>query len=160
MVASNQPFYPFYIYFLVGNDGGVSFLTLLSTPFFLLIPHLSRNWPNASLASIPVLGLANGMLAMKALGIEAGIELFVLPCVLVALLVPDRQSSRIVLPAAASTVVLFWIQFVYQAVALHTFSAQEFVSLYRLNAFSVAGLTIYILYALGRARLDHNRIRT
>ena len=41
-VVGNQPFYPLYVWWVVGDDGWVSFLTFLSTPFFLIIPAIAR----------------------------------------------------------------------------------------------------------------------
>ena len=160
MVASNQPFYPFYVRFVAGDDHGVSFLTLLSTPLFLALPMMARWRPTLALAGIPVLGLVNGMLAMKALGTVAGIDLFVIPCLLVALLVLHRDSWKVVVPAAACAVLAFWAQYFWQGSPLHAFTGQALHSLYRLNAFSVAGLTLFITYSFTRARLERARIRT
>ena len=54
LVASNQPFYPFYVRFMAGPDGGATFLTLLTTPLFLVVPLMSRRSPRLALASVPV----------------------------------------------------------------------------------------------------------
>ena len=44
VVASNQPLYILYLYALIGGGEKLapSFLTLLSTPFFLAVPFVSR----------------------------------------------------------------------------------------------------------------------
>ena len=42
LVASNQPFYPLYVYFSVSAHIAPTLLTFLSTPFFLAIPAISR----------------------------------------------------------------------------------------------------------------------
>lgn len=160
MVASNQPFYPFYVRFVAGDDNGVTFLTLLSTPFFLAIPLLARWRPAIALAAIPVLGIANGMLAMKALGTQAGIELFVIPCFLVALLVSYKNTWKMPVSLAVVSGLSFGLQFLLQEASLHAFDAPQYSSLYRLNAFSVLGLTAFIVYSLGRARLAGARIMT
>ena len=160
MVASNQPFYPFYVRFVAGDENYVSFLTLLSTPFFLTIPLLARWGSPIALAGIPILGLANGMLAMKALGTHAGIELFLIPCLLVALLLSHNHYWKIVLGSAIAAALVFSAQFLLQTTSLHTFNAQEYISLYRLNAFSVAGLTLFITYSFGRARFQRTKIKT
>ncbi len=160
MVASNQPFYPFYVRFIAGDDNGVTFLTLLSTPLFLAIPVLSRWRPTLALAGIPVIGLVNGMIAMKAIGTAAGIELFVIPCFLVALLLAHKDSWKIVMGLAMCAALTFGLQFSLQQTSLHQFDDLQYASLYRLNAFSVAGLTIFIAYSLGRARYAFTRSRT
>lgn len=99
LVVSNQPFYPFYVRYLAADDGGLSFLTLLSTPMFAAIPLIARYFPVAGIAALPVTGLLNGMLATWALGSRAGVELFVVPCIAIAILAASRKSAPLVLGA-------------------------------------------------------------
>ena len=47
VVASNQPFYPLYLYAIVGNQAWPAWLTLLTTPFFLAVPAVARRYPLA-----------------------------------------------------------------------------------------------------------------
>ena len=150
LVASNQPFYPFYIRYLVGNDGGVSFLTLLSTPLFIAIPAIARRAPGMGLAALPVIGLANAMVATIAFGREAGIELFAIPCILIAAATTLRGPRLVPLLSALALVVYFAVFAAIQN-PLHPFSPAETASLYRLNMFSVAGLTVYIAYSFASA---------
>ena len=42
LVASNQPFYPLYVYWLATTNIEPVWYTFLSTPFFLAVPALSR----------------------------------------------------------------------------------------------------------------------
>lgn len=42
LVASNQPFYPLYLFWLVSADISAAWFTFLSTPFFLAVPVVAR----------------------------------------------------------------------------------------------------------------------
>ena len=42
LVASNQPFYPLYLFWLVSADITAAWFTFLSTPFFLAVPALAQ----------------------------------------------------------------------------------------------------------------------
>jgi hypothetical protein len=150
LVASNQPFYPLYIRYLVGNDGGVSLLTLLSTPFFVAVPALARRAHTLGLAALPVVGLVNGMIATLAFGRQAGIELFAIPCMVIAA-AGTWRGSRLVLLLSTIALLLYFAVFSAMSTPLHNFTPGEIESLYRLNMFSVAGLTLYIAYSLGTA---------
>lgn len=157
LVASNQPFYPFYVRFMAGDDGGASFITLLSTPFFVAVPTLARLSRSAALAAVPVIGLVNGMFATKALGAAAGIELFAIPCMLVALLGSDRRSWAIVMSAAVAALAVYAAVYATTDGSWAGFGAVAHSSVYRLHLVSIVFLSLYIVYALGaarRARLD------
>jgi hypothetical protein len=54
LVASNQPFYPLYVYLAVSPHIAPTFLTFLSTPFFLAVPALSRRSPAFGRALLPL----------------------------------------------------------------------------------------------------------
>src|SRR5208282_4409220 len=68
VVASNQPFYPFYIRFFVGDDNGASLLTFLSTPFFLAVPAVARISSLAGRAMLPIVGILNTLFCAKIFG--------------------------------------------------------------------------------------------
>jgi hypothetical protein len=84
LVALNQPFYPLWIRGFVGDDGWVSTLIFLSTPFFAVIPAVSRRASLAGQAMLPLVGTANTMLSAKAFGSASGVELFLFPCAMAA----------------------------------------------------------------------------
>ena len=83
LVAVNQPFYPIYVAWLVGN-AWPTLLTFLSTPLFLAVPAVARRSPQAGRALLVLAGVANTMLAAKAVGVASGVEAFLAPCVVLA----------------------------------------------------------------------------
>ncbi|MGD9671423.1 MAG: hypothetical protein AB7U75_20640 [Hyphomicrobiaceae bacterium] len=152
LIASNQPIYPFYVRFVAGPDGGATFLTLITTPLFLAVPWFSRSSHRLGLASVPVIGLANAVIATLALGNAVGIDLFVIPCLAVAALVAERCNYKLVLAAALGALTAFLFVHFAGIEPMHRFADAAQSALYRLNAFAVAGLTIYIAIAFSRAR--------
>jgi hypothetical protein len=84
VVASNQPFYPLYVYWTVSDYIWPTFFTFLSTPFFLAVPAIARRYPMAGRALLPVAGMANTILSAKVFGQASGVEIFLIPCALIA----------------------------------------------------------------------------
>ena len=144
VVASNQPFYPLYLYFAVGPVIWPSFLTFLSTPFFLAVPAVARRWPAFGRALLPLTGIANTAIAVKAFGAASAVELFLLPCLaLGALLFRPGERVWTWLVAVSAAAVYFALPG-WSGPPLHDYSAGEYASFARLNAMSVATLTLFV----------------
>jgi len=146
VVASNQPFYPLYIYGAVSHSIGVSFFTFLSTPFFLAVPWVARRHSIAGRALLPLAGLANTALSTKLFGAASGVELFLIPCIMIATLSFGRRERFIAFSLASIAALLFIFRDIYGA-PVHLYSQEEYAHFVRLNAFSsgtlifLAGLT-------------------
>jgi hypothetical protein len=146
LVASSQPLYPFYVRWLVGGDWRVAFWTFLSTPFFAAVPLLARRRPAAARALLPATGIANGIVSAKAFGTASAVELFLIPCALIAALACSGWVRIALLAATAGAALLHCC---YGA-PLGRFDAEQ--SFRALNLYSVAVLTAVILWQLIRAR--------
>lgn len=141
-VVGNQPFYPLYVWWIVGNDGGVSLVTFLSTPFFLAVPAVARRSSLVGRAMLPIVGVANTILSVKAFGFASGVALFLGPCAMIA---------GMALRAGERSIMLMILGFTFAAFALHDwlgapvhlFSSEEYARFLSLNAWSVAGLTVF-----------------
>jgi hypothetical protein len=144
LVAGSQPTYPLYVWWAVGGDWWVACWTFLSTPLFLAVPALARRDARAGRALLLVAGVANAMLATKAFGEASGVELFLIPTALIALLAL-RGGLRAMLIAGMLLVAA--LHGVYGAPWGH-FSAPQYAAFLRLNAYSVAVLTVVILWTL------------
>jgi hypothetical protein len=144
LVALDQPFYPLYIWGIVGWDGGAGLLTFLSTPFFAAIPAVARRSPLLGRAMLPIVGAANTMLAAKAFGSASGAELFLFPCAMAGAMA-FRKAERI--PLAATLGFLFATYFGLHdrlGAPLHVYASEAYTKFLSLNIFSVAGLTFLI----------------
>ena len=69
VVAGNQPFYPLFLYAVVGGAASPAWLTLLSTPFFAAVPAVARRHSRAGRALRPLVGPANTVLSVRLFGV-------------------------------------------------------------------------------------------
>src|SRR5215217_933957 len=71
LVASNQPFYPLYLFWLVSEDITPAWFTFLSTPFFLAVPEVARRSSVAGRALLPLAGIGNSVLSAWLFGVPS-----------------------------------------------------------------------------------------
>ena len=140
VVAGNQPFYPLYLHAIVGAAAWPAWLTLLSTPFFLMVPAIARRNSLAGRALLPIAGVANTVLCVKLFGVASAVELFLLPCLLLGSLLfrPGERTAMLLvllLPVAAY-LGLDW----NLGPPVAVFSAEEYGSVVSVHAVSVAAL--------------------
>ena len=156
VVASNQPIYPFYVAWFVGGDAWAACWTFLSTPFFAAVPWVARRSPLAGRAMLVLTGLVNTMISTKAFGTTSGVELFLVPCALIAALAFRRGE------ALWAVVLLGWcgattLLHPFYGAPFGHFSPAELRHFARLNGYSVVTLSLFILWRLGNATLDDAR---
>ena len=142
-VVGNQPFYPLYVWWAVGDDGWVSFLTFLSTPFFLAVPAVGRRFPIAGRAMLPIVGVANTFLSAKAFGVSSGVELFLCPCAMIAGMSLRASERKTMLAIIGLALIAFALGRRGLGAPLHVFSGEEYSHFLSLNAWSAAGLTAF-----------------
>ena len=155
MVAANQPFYPFYLYFVVGPDIGVSFLTFLSTPFFLAVPAVARRHSLLGRALLPMTGIANTILSAKAFGGASGVELFLGPCVTIAALSFRRAERWVTLVLVGLGLATYLCLHGRYGAPLHLYSPDEYARFFSLNAFSVLTLAAFVGIAFANAFAEY-----
>ncbi|MCX7304823.1 MAG: hypothetical protein NTV73_10880 [Hyphomicrobiales bacterium] len=144
VVASNQPFYPLYLYPIVGDRLAPALLTFLSTPLFAAVPAVSRRHPVVGRAMLPLVGIANVAVSAKAMGVSSGVELFLIPCALIAAAL-FRPSERVIgLPIVGIALAMYFLLHGRYGAPLATYSAAEYGSLLSLNAISAATLTVFV----------------
>jgi len=144
LVALNQPFYPLYVRAFVGDDGWVTAATLLSTPFFAVIPSVTRRFPLIGRAMLPLVGAANTMLTARAVGSASGVELFLFPCAMAAAMAfRARERSAMLAVLAALAAAYFGLHDRWGA-PWHVFSSDAYARFQTMNIVSVAGLTVLI----------------
>lgn len=146
LVAGNQPLYPLYLWWVVGGDWPISCWTFLSTPLFAAVPAVARRNMLAGRALLPIAGLFNGIVSAKAFGEASGVELFLIACALITLLA-FRDASRwmIALLAAIGAAALLHGHY---GTPLGAFTPDEYARFRRLNAYSVAALSVFVLWSL------------
>jgi hypothetical protein len=150
LIVSNQPFYPLYVYWLVGAPAWVTFVSFLSTPFFFAVPAIARRNALAGRVLACMAGTLNTAVCVWVIGEASGVAMFYFACILIGVLL-FRGSEWIAmafctgLPMAA-----FW--FLRNAgTPLHVFSAPEYASLVTLHAVSVGSLIAFVGYKFSTA---------
>ncbi len=144
VVASNQPFYPLTVLWVVSDTIWPAFFTFLSTPFFLAVPAIARRSPLAGRALLPVAGIGNTILCAKLFGEASGVELFLLPCIMIAAVLLRKGERVLVLLIVGLTMLIYVsLQGRYGA-PFHLYAAQEYDRFLRMNAISVAMLTAFV----------------
>jgi len=144
VVAFNQPFYPLYVHWAVSEHIWPTFFTFLSTPVFLAVPALARRSPTAGRALLPLAGIANTVLSSKAFGQASGVEIFLIPCALIAATF-FRASERLISFAIIGVAIVVYLALdgAYGFPA-HLYSASEHQAFLRLNALSAGTLTVFV----------------
>ncbi|MBN8928194.1 MAG: hypothetical protein J0H19_16420, partial [Rhodospirillales bacterium] len=147
IVGWNGPFYPLYVVALAGAGGGPAVaLTALSTPFFLAIPALARRSSRAGRLALPLIGTANTLWCIKLLGPACGLQLFLLPCVMLAALLHRRSERPLLVLAAAGAVAAYALPERVLGAALIPLHAEVTSRLAALNEASVLALTVVIAW--------------
>ncbi len=156
VVAWNQPFYPLYLYAIVGDRMAPSFLTFLSTPFFAAIPAVSKRYPLAARAMLPAVGIANVVVSAKALGDASGVEVFLIPCATIAALLFRPRERMTGLFLVGLSLLTYWVLHGNYGEPLADYAAAEYSSMVALNAISAATLTVFVglLMSSSFARLE------
>jgi len=150
VVAWNQPFYPLYILWGVSPVIWPAYFTFLSTPFFAAVPAVSRRTAIGGRVLLCLAGLGNTALSAKVFGVASGVEIFLIPCALLAVVL-FRPKERAISYALVALAVGIYLLRGHYGEPVHLYSADEYAALFKLNALSVATLTVFIgLLAAGR----------
>jgi hypothetical protein len=148
VVAGNGPFYPLYTLALIGWDNPGAWLTMLASPFFALVPALSRNHSCAGRAALPLIGIVNTVWCSTLLGSASAVESFLLPCIALAALLFRSDECRVALLLIGLAIgAQIWLT-EFPLVGLMQLSASQAASLARLDVISVATLTGFVALTL------------
>jgi hypothetical protein len=144
VVAFNQPFYPLYVDWAVSDHIWPTFFTFLSTPLFLAVPAVARRYSKTGRALLPVAGMANTMLSAKVFGVASGVEIFLIPCALIAATF-FRASERFVAFAliGAALIIHLGLNGRYGA-PVHIYTTAEYQAFFRLNVLSAGTLCVFV----------------
>ncbi len=144
MVGANGPLYPVYVWLLVGKDFWPSLLTLLSTPLFCLVPAVARRSSLAGRAMLPVVGIVNTLICIKALGEPSAVALFLLPCILIPALTLRTRERVLQLTLVSLPSLIYLLGKGHYGAPLFAYSAQQYAALNSLNTTSVMGFSGFL----------------
>jgi len=144
VIFLNKPFYPLYVWYLVGNGVVTSLASLISAPFFIAIPFIARRSPLAARTALPLVGTFDTLFETKLFGQSSGTELFFAACIMLAALsfrAEEKWWQRVM---AALGFAVFVFSRSYIGPPLHVWTAGDLAVLFNLNAFAVASLMAFI----------------
>jgi hypothetical protein len=153
VIVSNQPFYPLYLFWAVSPVVTPSYVTVLSTPLFAAVPAAMRRSALFGRSLLLVAGIGNTLLCRVAFGVGSGVEVFLFPCLVLALLLFRRSERLFALGFAALAFIAYLLPSAVLGAPLHLYEPDEYAALQRLNFLSAASLTVLIGW-LFAARLD------
>ncbi len=152
LLAGNTPFYPLYLWFILGREGWPALLlTGLSLPVFMATIWVARRHPLAGRIWLCTAASLNTAWVTWLLGAPSGITLFFLPCLVLAVL---AFRGTELLPRALLTLLPFglYAASLWAPHAAAIYPAADYPGLVRLNAAAVASLCVILPYMLGAAR--------
>ena len=152
----NQPFYPVYLWFIVGADAWVDVPDVLSAVVFLAIPAIARRRPLLARVLLPLAATANIVLCMKLLGDGSGIWLFLFPCGMLASGL-FRWRERWIMLALTLLPLAVWVLLKGRlGAAPVAFGDAQMVSIFALNAVSALSLVAFLAWVQAGTRREPN----
>ncbi len=146
LIVSNQPFYPLYVYWLVGAPAWVTFVSFLSTPFFFAVPAVARRNSLAGRVLLCVTGTLNTVLCVWAIGEASGVAMFYFACILIGVLLFRAPERIAMLVCTALPMAAYLLLRQRLGAPLHVFTPAEYASLVTLHAVSVGSLIAFVGY--------------
>ena len=153
VLASNQPTYPVYLWFIVGSDAWVALPDVLSGFFFLAIPAIARRYSLLGRALVPAFGVANILVVSWMLGEGAGVWLLLFPCGMLAALLFRWPERRWMLGLTALPLVAWLATRGRLGPPFVTFSAEQMASLTTMNAVSAFALLVFFGWVFAKRSL-------
>jgi hypothetical protein len=144
VIIANKPFYPLYVWYLVGNGVSASLWTLVAAPFLLTVPFLAKRSPLAARIALPLIGTLDTLFETKLFGQNSGTELFFAACIMLAAMSFRSKEAWWQRGMAAFVFVVFVASRSYSGAPLHVWSESDLATLFNLNAFAVASLTTFV----------------
>jgi hypothetical protein len=154
ILTSNQPFFPFYVFWVTGETSPLLALTFLSTPFFLASPWIAKRFPGVGRLWFPAVGAINTFFCAAIFGVASGVELFLAPCLVIAALSCRATERRALSAYVAILVGTFILLHGRYGTPLFLADPDQLVALRNLNAYSAAILSVIAIWMLAGPRFE------
>jgi hypothetical protein len=140
IIAWNGPFYPLYVIALLGKAGFVSLVTIAASPVFFAVPWLARRNDTVGRFALPSIGVVNTIWCTKLFGVNSGIPLFFLPCIVLAAFLFRARERVVGLCLIGCAMAPILVPQKFYGAALLPLSLDDTAQLARLNLVSVTML--------------------
>lgn len=158
VLASNTPFYPLYLYFILGRAGLPWLLfAAASFPFFCLTLWIARRNSIAGRIWLSVAATLNSAYVTWLLGEASSTALFLIPCISLAVLSFGRRERLPMLVCTALPFILFYFLQGHFPPPPARYSASAYHSLLILNEVSVASISAILAYIFAKAHAEAGR---
>ena len=154
VIVANKPFYPVYVWYLVGSGVAASLWTLAAAPLFLTIPVLAKRSTLAARIALPLIGTLDTWFETKLFGHRSGTELFFAACIMLAAMSFHADEKWWQRGMAAFVFAVFFASRAFMGAPLHVWSESNLATLFSLNAFAVASLTTFVALRYAGFRRD------
>lgn len=144
VICLNKPFYPVYVWYLVGDGVVASLGSLLAAPVFLAIPFIARRWPIIARISLPIVGAFDTLFETKLFGESSGTELFFGACIMLAAVTFRTKEKWIQRTVTAVVFAIFLLSRRIGGPPFHGWSDTDLAVLRDLNIFAAACLMVLI----------------
>jgi hypothetical protein len=142
MIASNQPFYPIYIWWIAGSGAWVGIPDALSGIVFFAVPAVTRRFPLLGRVALVVVSVVNVVICSAMLGEPAGVQLLFMPCAMLAAIL-FTWRERFVMITLTSLPLAAWLltRGKWDTPPIR-FTPDAYRGLFTLNALSAGSLMI------------------
>lgn len=153
ILAANTPFYPLYLYFILGRAGLPWLLfSAISLPFFITTLALARRRGVVGRAWLCGVATLNSVYVTWLLGEASGTALFLLPCTGLALLSFRRRELVPLVMFSALPGALFLLLHGHFPAPPTLYSSAQYHSLRVLNEISVVSISFVLVYVFRKSR--------
>jgi hypothetical protein len=155
VLASNTPFYPLYLYFILGRAGMPwLFFSGASFPFFCITLWVARRSGLGGRIWLSVVASLNSVYVTWLLGEASGTALFLIPCISLAVLSFRRRERLPMAICTALPFVLFYFLQGHFPPPPALYAPKAYHSLLILNEVSVASISAVLAYVFAKAHAE------
>ena len=144
VIIANKPFYPLYVWWLIGQGVGISAITLASIPFFLAIPLIAGRSPFFARLALPLIGTLDTVFETMILGKASATLLFLAPCMALAMVSFYAAEKWWQRGLACFIFACFAVSWWVIKGPVFPWSSDQLSTLLNINAFAVASLMAFI----------------
>jgi hypothetical protein len=148
VIAGNQPYYPLYLWWIVGHDAWVGIPDAFSGILFFAVPAIAGRSGLAGRVMLVVLAVANVVFCSMMLGEAAGVQLLFLPCGMLAAILFGWRERFVMLATTALPLVVWLLTRGRLDTPPVRFSVEAYASLFTLNAVSAGLLMVFFGWLL------------
>lgn len=144
VILANKPFYPLYVWWLVGSGVGASLATLVSVPFFLMIPLLAGRFPFGARLLLPLIGTLDTVLESVVFGRASATLSFLAPCMVLGIISFHPSEARWQRCLVGFIFICFVVAWHFVGTPIFPWDTGQLATLLNINVLAVGSLLTFI----------------